>query len=438
MSSSFLNSKWRTHALSRNSVVRSSVFRSSLSGAASVLLFAPAVAGAQSVPSGIRARSAPSANSCLRLSSTPSTLSHSPEGMAMVKMLAELDAMNLRQDTLPQETRRQIVMLRSSVDSVMRVYTGASEPIIGVRMTDIVPRMVQGQRLEPSEADRMMVNMRLRELQPQVAELTRAQDQTIVGTLSIRLNTLGYVGLTASAGTFPMEVDPMKPFAYCEYPRVESVEPGSPADKAGLLAGDTLLAYNNRDLRLFDVNYPDIMIPGKSLVIKYRRDGAVRSASTIVAQRPPEIRRFMARSIGACTDIEILAGCQSQTVVVRGSPFQPQSGGTVVSTSTVRPVLMPDGNGGAILVGALVRAIDEQLAQNLAMEAGVLVIKVPADNPAYEAGLRGGDLITTVNGIAVRDLNALDRAMRLKQQEHQAELQVSNKSSGTRKLTLRW
>lgn len=411
-------------------------------GAAGVLLLSPVLASAQGGNVVVRARSVPAANSCLRLSSTPSMLSHTPEGMAMVKMMAQLDAIGMRssarQDTLPPETRKQIIVLRSSVDSVVRVYTGSSEPLLSGRISETLPRVVQGQRIEPTDAERMMVSVRLRELQPQVAELARAQDQTMIGTVNIRLNTLGYVGLTASAGTFPMEVDPMKPFAYCEYPRVESVEPGSPADKAGLLAGDTLIAYNNRDLRAFDVNYPDIMIPGKPLVIKYRREGAVRSASTIVAQRPPEIRRFTARTMGACTEAETMAGCQSEQVFMRGLPFPAQAGGTVVTARNVRPVLMPDGTGGAILVGALVRAVDEQLAQSFAMDAGVLVIEVPTNNPAYDSGLRGGDLIVTVNGTAVRDLNALDRALRLRQSEHLADLQVTNKASGARKVTLRW
>lgn len=360
----------------------------------------------------------------------------------MVKMMAELDAMsqraNLRVDTLPPGTKNRIIVLRSSVDSVMRVYTGSGDMIMGGRMNEVTPRMVQGQRTEPSEAERMFVSMKLRELQPQVSELARAHDQTVVGTLNIRLNTLGYVGLSASAGTYPMEIDPNKPFAYCEYPRVESVDAGSPADKAGLLAGDTLLAYNNRDLRMFDVNYQDIMIPGKPLVIKYRRDGVVRSASTVVAQRPPEIRRFVARPIGACTEAELLQGCQSQTVTVRGLPYPPAAGGVMVTARATRPVLAPDGNGGGVLVGALVRAIDEQLAQNLGLEGGVLVIEVPANNPAFDSGLRGGDVIVTVNGAPVRDLNALDRALRMKQAEHLAELQVSNKSAGVRKVTLRW
>lgn len=412
--------------------------RISITSAASLLLLAPAVSSAQTGGAAVKMRAQPSANSCLRLSSTPSTLSRSPEGLAMVRMMAELDAVSqragMRTDTLPPETRRQIFVLRTSVDSVVRVYTGNGE-IIGGRM-DVLPRMVQGQRTEPTEAERQQVSVRLRELQPQVAELVRAHDQNMIGTIDIRLNTLGYVGLSASAGTFPMEIDPSKPFAYCEYPRVESVEPGSPADKAGLMAGDTLLAYNNRDLRMFDVNYPDIMIPGKPLVIKYRRDGVIRNASTIVARRPPEIRRFAGRPIGACTEAEARAGCRSQTVTVRGSPFPPTGG--VMMRSNVLPVLMSDGNGGAIMVGALVRAVDEQMAQNLGVEAGVLVIEVPANNPAYESGLRGGDLIVSVNGNAVRDLNALDRALQAKQAEHLAELQVSNKTSGARKVTLRW
>ncbi|MEO7996881.1 MAG: PDZ domain-containing protein [Gemmatimonadaceae bacterium] len=434
-----------------NNVLRGrseAVIRISMSGAASIMLLVPIFAGAQTSGSTVsagavtRARGPQSANSCRRLSSTPSRLNSSPEGMAMVKMMAELDAVsaraNMRMDTLPPETLNRIIVLRTSVDSVVRVYTGSGDMIMGGRMSEVTPRMVPGQRAEPTDAERMMVSMKLRELQPQVSELARANDQTVVGTLNIRLNTLGYVGLTASAGTYPMEVDPNRPFAYCEYPRVESVDAGSPADKAGLVAGDTLLAYNNRDLRMFDVNYQDIMIPGKSLVIKYRRDGVVRNATTVVAPRPPEIRRFVSRPIGACTEAEVLQGCQSQTVMVRGLPYPPASGGVMVTARATRPVLMPDGNGGAVLVGALVRAIDEQLAQNLGLEAGILVIDVPANNPAFDSGLRGGDVIVTANGTAVRDLNALDRALRVKQAEHLAELQVNNKSAGARKVTLRW
>lgn len=361
----------------------------------------------------------------------------------MVKMMAELDAMSqgaaMRPDGLPPETRRQIIVLRSSVDSVARVYTGTGETTAGGRLTEALPRMVVGQRMEPSEVERMMVTNRLRELQPQVAELARMQEQTVVGSVTMQLNTLGYVGLTASAGTFPMEVDPMKPFAYCEYPRVESVEPGSPADKAGLLAGDTLIAYNNRDLRAFDVNYPEIMIPGKPLVIKYRRDGVMRNASTVVARRPPEVRRFSGRVMGACTEAEALAGCQSQTVTVRGLPFGPPTpGGNVVTMRAVRPVLMSDGNGGGVLLGATVRVIDDQLAQSLAVEAGVLVLEVPINNPAYDSGLRNGDLIVSANGTSVKDLQTLDRVLRVRQAERLADLQVSNKATGSRKVTLRW
>lgn len=412
-------------------------------------LFAVNVGNAQTRPTGapMRARVTSEANSCLKLVSMPSPLVNSPEGMAVVKLRAELEEfgqfLNMRADNVDPEARRQYIIVRSSVDSVVRVMGRPADGSQGAFEFDVRPRVggdVSG--FLPVADARRQVNVVLRELQPRVAELVRGIAPQVMGTMNIRLNTLGYVGLTTSAGTYPTTVDVMRPFAYCDYPRVESVEPASPADRAGLSAGDTIIAYNGRDLRKYDVNYQEILIPGKTLRVRYVRDGHAHDASMIVAARSQEGASFSTAGMGACTEAEARNGCKSQRVFVRASPF-PESGGFMNGTAMTGvplplPIMIPDGNGGAILAGASVRAIDAQFAQNLGSEVGVLILQVPTTATAYESGLRSGDVITAANGTPVRDLQTLDRALFPKLMERTVTLQVSSRTSGVRIVTLRW
>ena len=69
-----------------------------------------------------------------------------------------------------------------------------------------------------------------------------------------------------------------------EYPIVASVEPGSPAQAAGLVAGDTILAYNDIDANTDPLGVRSLLIPGKELVIKVRRN-TVRKLTLTVAKR---------------------------------------------------------------------------------------------------------------------------------------------------------
>jgi S1-C subfamily serine protease len=67
--------------------------------------------------------------------------------------------------------------------------------------------------------------------------------------------------------------------------------------------------------------------------------------------------------------------------------------------------LVPDGMFGASLI-----SLKPELAAALKLEMGVLVEQVPEETPAYKAGLRVGDVITNVAGVAVsnvRDVRVL-------------------------------
>ena len=84
------------------------------------------------------------------------------------------------------------------------------------------------------------------------------------------------------------------------------------------------------------------------------------------------------------------------------------------------------------------RGIDEQTAQNLGTEAGLLVVDLPSSAPSYFAGLRSGDWVVSANGVAVRDINTFMRAFESRVSERSMTLQVTNKSAGARSVTIRW
>jgi serine protease Do len=56
-----------------------------------------------------------------------------------------------------------------------------------------------------------------------------------------------------------------------------------------------------------------------------------------------------------------------------------------------------------------VQSLTEQLGQFFGTTTGVLVANVDDDSPAKTAGLKAGDVITKVDGRAVRDANDLSR-----------------------------
>jgi len=410
---------------------------------------------------------------CAQLPSGPSRLAGSPEGEAFMRMKAELELVQraMRTDTMQQ---KQVIIVQGRLDSVGRMITGSNDPgsnRIYFETRPGAPTRIEGQQFDLSDPmNQMMVSAKLRELQPQVAELTRSGAGSIIGTLNITLPTLGFIGISATAGTFPTSIDPMQPFAYCDYPRVESVEAGSPADKAGLMAGDTLIEYNNRDLRQTNVNYPDLLIPGKPLTIQYRRDGKVYLARMRVAARDSEYTRLVT-SMGACTAMEAANGCRSERVIIRGNfgAGAAQSSGGVVAVGgavlgtrtpgptaatggyspatqrapmaamgTRRPLLALDGSGGLQFAGASMRTIDEQTALNMGNEAGLLVVALPSSAPSYFAGLRSGDFVVSANGVAVHDINTFMKAFESKAAERVMTLQVSSKSAGARTVTIRW
>jgi serine protease Do len=145
---------------------------------------------------------------------------------------------------------------------------------------------------------------------------------------------------------------------------VSSVEPGGPADKAGIKPGDVILAF---DGKLVDTStrLPTLVAttkPGTRAPIEVWRDGKKQSLSVAVGEMPTE-------------------------KMARASSNGEEHG----------------------KLGLALRPLSPEERQELGGVQGLVVQQ--ASGPAAKAGLRPGDLIMAVNGTAVKSVDDLKRAL---------------------------
>lgn len=196
-----------------------------------------------------------------------------------------------------------------------------------------------------------------------------------------------------------------------EYPIIASVEPGSPAQAAGLVAGDTILAYNDVDAHAEPLGMQRFLTPGQRMVVKIRRNG-VRALALTVAQR--SARNAYRMNI---------------TLATNGA--EPHPLGPL-------PVAAPLQQRGAdAFAGAQLARLNAGLANVLNVrDMGVLVLDVIAGTPAMRSGLQPGDVIVKADTTAVLGPVDLMEALR-ESPDHTVALEVLRKGK-PQTVTLRW
>jgi membrane-associated protease RseP (regulator of RpoE activity) len=343
------------------------------------------------------------------------------------------DRLLTKSDTSDPALKR-VLIVRSGLDSMLRSISGNSDGSFTIQFRS------SGM---PGSQDRMMFESMIRDMQPRVVEAVRGSN--ITGTINIQSNAPGYLGVSTTTSTFPSVLDYTRSFGYCDYPRVETVDAGSPAEKVGLSAGDTLLAYNKLDLLQYDVNYRSLLVPGKPLHIRFRRDGQIHEVSPIIVPRVDAEMVFKPAGT-ACADPSRRAECEAPQLVngyFMGSPARsPSPMGFPAQSASARlvripSILYPNAPGQALFGGATLKVVTEAFAKNSGMAAGLLVFDVRENSFAHTAGLREGDVIVSANGTPVRDINGFSNALAPRIREYTAVLQLSS-SAGVRTVTMRW
>ena len=141
----------------------------------------------------------------------------------------------------------------------------------------------------------------------------------------------------------------------------------SPAEQSGLKEGDIILKFNGRDIDLSS-DLPHVV-------------GRTPAESTV--------------------DVDIIRGGEPQTVEVTVGllPNREERLSRVTGPNTDNRL------------GIVVEDLAPQLQDQLSLDYGVVVRRV-SDGPAQDAGIRGGDVITNIDGEMIRDVTSFSSIVR--------------------------
>ncbi len=187
---------------------------------------------------------------------------------------------------------------------------------------------------------------------------------------------------------------------------VTSVEPGSPAERAGIQRNDKVLTLAGLDASERTPNVIPLLVPGRTMSVRVERDGATREFTLTIARRPEgfgdsceqfERELLPMRMAGPGRIMLEQPGTMRRRVVVESrenaDPREPEGG-------TMRILVFGPGaedhTAVSFFAGAEFRMLDADWGEALGVRQGVIVINVASGSEAARSGLRGGDVVTAV------------------------------------------
>ena len=220
---------------------------------------------------------------------------------------------------------------------------------------------------------------------------------------------------------------------YFEYPTVVAIEANSPAARAGVRSGDLVVAYDGVDVKSNWINMTQLLTPGRELTVKLRREGDTRDVLMSVEKAPEKLvaerRAHAAMEERRVIEVQAIAAGRAPTppAVIARSPVAPAGvGGAYREVSGVAAATMaPSMNG---VLGAAMTEVDADLAKvvrGMDGKRGVLVTRVPTGSPADRTGLRGGDVILSVDASDVATVSQFRVRIMLAEQSGQEKVKLT-------------
>jgi hypothetical protein len=345
----------------------------------------------------------------------------------MVRRLRELQG-RLEQQGLAAEERAR---LSEQVANLTLALSEASSRLA----IDVLPRVTT--ELAP---------VVIEEMQRGFAMARRAlQDEGLLQKFAPK----GWLGLNLEGSPVEIQVRDGDLFLRFEdYPAVVSVDPNSPADRAGVRRGDLVLAYNGQDVRR-TLAMSRLLRPAAPVTVKLRRDGEVHELQMVAASAPSYVHLRRADQFAPVPPPMATSG-----VVTMPRPARAPDAPRVVASGTPRSPNVyvrqtPEGprywyetgtwKGNPAIVGAECQELSEELADVIGVKRGILVLRVYAGTPAADAGLRQGDVVVRAAGRDVSTMGTLFATIAIERQRgaESVALDVARKGA-TRKVTLKW
>jgi C-terminal processing protease CtpA/Prc len=222
----------------------------------------------------------------------------------------------------------------------------------------------------------------------------------------------GYIGVLWSANVHvenPKHGDAL--WTFHDYPHVEAVERESPAERAGILVGDMILAFDGKDLRAGKIPMNAVLRPGNTITVRLTRENRARSVNVKVEERPRfAVRQRTPRPFRPeLSPGEILIE-PPEMGEVPAAPLAPSTPQAAVAP--LPPLGAFSGFGTAtVTVGAEMIPLDDTLGEPYGTDHGLLILRVGPRTPAARAGIQKGDVLLTVDGRELRSVTALIRAV---------------------------
>lgn len=243
---------------------------------------------------------------------------------------------------------------------------------------------------------------------------------------------------------------------FMEQPVVESVDPGSPADRVGLRSGDVLLEIGGQPLLHRDIVFAELLRPGERIMVKARRGGDVVSLTPLIEPLPTAMTRTPCSWVDAVTAYVLspAPGDPAFDVTVSVQP----GGGQGYAFSTPRrsprdstppaPVRVATGTfagpmaqfftrGVNPVAGLQMVVVNPDLARAFGVEHGLVVLEALPGTPGRESGLRGGDVIISANDVETRSAATLQRVITQAGAKRSVNL-VIVRDRKREKITLAW
>lgn len=210
---------------------------------------------------------------------------------------------------------------------------------------------------------------------------------------------------------------------------IQSVTPGGPAAKAGIKSGDIVTRLDGKSLlpeagtkRAQGESAPGVRLvelaaklePNDTIPVEFLRDGARKTVTLVTGDEPmlamedPQGRAFVWRTPGGEEREFQMPGMTFERTPEPGRIEIRRSPGAMVFTS---------GPLGDLELAPL----NPDLGTYFGAAEGILVIKAPADSPL---GLKGGDVVLTVDGRKPSSPSSLIRILRSYEENETFKLEV--------------
>jgi serine protease Do len=307
------------------------------------------------------------------------------------------------------------------------------------RLDSIATLSREFMKLQPGTAEAEAMRAQIEALMPMLPNRVMFRTNGIGGLAFPK----GWIGINAQ-GPHSTEVGPDRFWVqYFDYPSIVSVDPESPAKRAGIMPGDVLLAYDGMDVRGRRFDLTQMLIPEKKLSVSVRHDGESKEYTLTVAPAPDQMyeRQLEASKVGAIRLERGIPG-EARASVQSGARgggagfggAGPMAGVLIPGGGTYFNFISPNGAFGAIL-----STVGPELAKTLKLETGVLVNDVSEGTPAFTSGLRTGDVIVSVAGQSMPSLRALqEKIQQVRRSGERAVVLDVVREKRPRKVTVSW